>query len=40
MLRPAGPRETVMRHRHRDDYYMFGVMLSGKQTLSVDLSAA
>ena len=36
MLRPAGPRQVVWHHPHRDDYYMFGVILSGKQMLSVD----
>ena len=36
MLRPAGPRKTVYHNPHRDDFYMFGVMLSGRQTLSVD----
>lgn len=36
MLRPAGPRQMVLHNPHRDDYYLFGVMLSGEQTISVD----
>ena len=36
MLRPAGPRKTALNHPHRDDYYIFGVLLSGTQTFSVD----
>ena len=36
MFRPAGPRDAARNQRHRDDYYLFGIMLSGEQELSVD----
>ena len=36
MLRAAGERRNLPYSSHRDDYYLFGVMLSGRQTVAVD----
>ena len=36
MLRAAGERKNQPYSSHRDDYYLFGVMLSGEQTVAVD----
>ena len=36
MLRVAGERKDPPYGSHRDDYYLFGVMLSGEQTIAVD----
>ncbi|MDE5880893.1 MAG: helix-turn-helix transcriptional regulator [Muribaculaceae bacterium] len=36
MLRTRHNGETNFKHPHRDDYYMFGIILSGETTLSID----
>ena len=36
MLHTRRNGETNLRHPHRDDYYMFGIILSGETTLSID----
>ena len=36
MLRAAGERKNLPYSSHRDNYYLFGVMLSGHQTVTVD----
>lgn len=35
-LRAAGERKNLPCSSHRDDYYLFGVMQSGRQTVAVD----